>query len=524
MASRTLEVKIVGDASKLSSTFSKAGRDGEKFGSTMRGRVGGAMKGLAIGVAGAGIALAGGLAVGLKSSIDAALESEESQKRLDAALKSVGATSGTLRSQIDNANTSLSQMSGFDDEDLQNAFSDLVRTTGDAKGSLKQYGLVADLARAKNIPLASAAKIVGRVMNGNTGLLKRYGIELKKGATAHDALAAMQRKFGGAAKAYGDTTAGQIDKAKVAFGNLKESIGTQLLPVVAAGAQKLSVLMNRYGPVIAEKLGKAIAWVQAHWPKIKQIILRVVAALAPVVRGALNAVKAVVQAVMAAIHGNWSQAWARVKQALGIAWQGIWAVMRAAGPILLSLAKQAGEAALNGIKSGLAALPGAVKSLAQAGADAFLAVNWSGIASSAGSAILSGIESALSALGSYVSGIVRGAINGLIDQFNAATKFSFKVDTHIPGIGSVGVSIDAPDVPHLAGGGIVTRPTMALIGEAGPEAVVPLGRGGIGGTVVVHVHGSVITEKNLVETIRRGINDAARRRGGIIDTRAVRSY
>src|SRR5690606_37309472 len=31
-----------------------------------------------------------------------------------------------------------------------------------------------------------------------------------------------------------------------------------------------------------------------------------------------------------------------------------------------------------------------------------------------------------------------------------------------------------PRIPALAAGGIVTRPTVALVGEAGPEAVVPL--------------------------------------------------
>lgn len=36
-------------------------------------------------------------------------------------------------------------------------------------------------------------------------------------------------------------------------------------------------------------------------------------------------------------------------------------------------------------------------------------------------------------------------------------------------------------VPAMAAGGIVRRPTLALIGEAGPEAVVPLSRGGFGG-------------------------------------------
>jgi len=42
-----------------------------------------------------------------------------------------------------------------------------------------------------------------------------------------------------------------------------------------------------------------------------------------------------------------------------------------------------------------------------------------------------------------------------------------------------GISV-AANVPALAGGGIVRRPTLALVGEAGPEAVVPLSRGSLG--------------------------------------------
>jgi len=40
----------------------------------------------------------------------------------------------------------------------------------------------------------------------------------------------------------------------------------------------------------------------------------------------------------------------------------------------------------------------------------------------------------------------------------------------------------------LAEGGIVTRPTRALIGEAGPEAVIPLSKAGLMGSRDVHVH------------------------------------
>jgi len=47
------------------------------------------------------------------------------------------------------------------------------------------------------------------------------------------------------------------------------------------------------------------------------------------------------------------------------------------------------------------------------------------------------------------------------------------------------VIITGQDVPAMAEGGIVTKPTLALIGEAGPEAVVPLNRmaGGRGVTI-----------------------------------------
>jgi hypothetical protein len=40
------------------------------------------------------------------------------------------------------------------------------------------------------------------------------------------------------------------------------------------------------------------------------------------------------------------------------------------------------------------------------------------------------------------------------------------------------------NVPGLAMGGIVTRPTMAMVGEAGPEAIIPLDQMGDGGTTV----------------------------------------
>jgi len=75
-----------------------------------------------------------------------------------------------------------------------------------------------------------------------------------------------------------------------------------------------------------------------------------------------------------------------------------------------------------------------------------------------------------------------------------------------------------PTLPALAAGGVVTRATVALIGEAGPEAVIPLSRmksGSSSSPVVVHVHvaGSVIREHDLAVSVRDQIAQMMRRRG-----------
>lgn len=64
-------------------------------------------------------------------------------------------------------------------------------------------------------------------------------------------------------------------------------------------------------------------------------------------------------------------------------------------------------------------------------------------------------------------------------------------------------------IPALAAGGLVTMPTLALVGEAGPEAVVPLDRaGGLGNTYQIVVNAGLGTDgasigAEIVEYIKR---------------------
>lgn len=60
--------------------------------------------------------------------------------------------------------------------------------------------------------------------------------------------------------------------------------------------------------------------------------------------------------------------------------------------------------------------------------------------------------------------------------------------------------------PEFGTGGIVTRPTAAIIGEMGAEAVIPLSKmGGMGTTVNITVNGSVTSASDLTEFVRNGI-------------------
>ena len=63
----------------------------------------------------------------------------------------------------------------------------------------------------------------------------------------------------------------------------------------------------------------------------------------------------------------------------------------------------------------------------------------------------------------------------------------------------------------MAKGGIVTRPGLAMIGEAGPEAVIPLKRG-MGSKVELHIHGDVLDVDRWAEKMAQPIESALARR------------
>jgi hypothetical protein len=89
---------------------------------------------------------------------------------------------------------------------------------------------------------------------------------------------------------------------------------------------------------------------------------------------------------------------------------------------------------------------------------------------------------------------------------NTVGKISFKVPSWVPGVGGKG--FEMPKIPMLADGGLIMNgATLALVGEAGPEAVIPLDRlneftNGAGGGNEVNIYVQGADPNAVVDALR----------------------
>ncbi|HHD2785037.1 TPA: hypothetical protein ACOTHR_002564 [Clostridium perfringens] len=91
---------------------------------------------------------------------------------------------------------------------------------------------------------------------------------------------------------------------------------------------------------------------------------------------------------------------------------------------------------------------------------------WNGVVD-----IFGGIMDGMGAVIKAPLNVVIGLINMAIDGLN---KISFTAPDWVPLVGGKHFGVNLPKMPYLAKGGIVDKPTQAVVGEAGTEAVVPL--------------------------------------------------
>ena len=195
----------------------------------------------------AGVAMVGvGTAIigALSLSVKAAAEEEQALLRLGNTLKNVGINYDLVKEPLDKTIMAMEKATAVSHDELYPALNMLLNVTGDYEASLRLLPLALDLAKGANIDLATAAKLVGKVEEGNFALLVRYGIIIEEGATQTEVLAKITERFGGSAEAMGKSASSGFGQIKLSMDALMETIGKVLLPALKVFGETISGIID----------------------------------------------------------------------------------------------------------------------------------------------------------------------------------------------------------------------------------------------------------------------------------------
>lgn len=320
LASQALTVKFLADTGNLN-----RGLDG------LSGRFRTVTSGLK------GIATAG-LAVGaisfMKSAIEEAREAAKVLRQTEAVLKSTGGAAKVTASHVDALATRLSNMAGVDDEliasgeNLLLTFTRIRNEAGKGNDIFDQATTVAlDMSAAMGTDLQGAVVKVGKALNDpikGMSALSKVGVAftkeqkdevaalVKKGdilGAQKIILAELNTEFGGMAAASADAG----NKAKVAWDNMLEAIGTRVLPmfsevagfITTAVVPAIGSFADKVGNALSPAINKAGEFIKTRLvPAIQNVIVWIRDTLWPVMQRVWNMIVEAIKPVVTAIVTN----------------------------------------------------------------------------------------------------------------------------------------------------------------------------------------------------------------------------
>jgi len=192
-----------------------------------------------------------------KASVQAFAEAETGALKLRNAVKAAGG----LQGDFDKLTAQAEELAGitiFDDDTIKAAQTQALQFGLNAQAVQKLIPIVADFAAAQNIDLRSALDTVIGGINGQERALKAYGITLDGTNSRNERLIAIQEQitetYGGTAQALTQTLGGAITQAQNAFGELQETIGGALAPLITDVANAANDFFKSFSDTPAEKL------------------------------------------------------------------------------------------------------------------------------------------------------------------------------------------------------------------------------------------------------------------------------
>jgi hypothetical protein len=501
---RTLKLSYVGDSTKLNrankdaeSGLNKLGAGFKKFGK--------------IAAVGAAAGAAAFVAVG-RSLFNAAEAASTANARIETIAQSMdlfGDEAGVVSGRLVKLAEDQARLTGVSRETIKET-SALLLTFGEVAESADEVGGVFDRAQAAALDLAAAgfgsatgnAQALGKALNdpirGITALT-RSGVTFTEeererirvlqesnrlGEAQAIVLEAIEKQVGGTAAA----TANASDRIRESFGVLQDQIALALAPTfekltdgVFKLVERFQELWSIHGPAIVEAFQRAQERAADIWSTLKE-------RLVPILRDAFDRIVEFVGAAR-----DW---WQRV------------------GP---------------GVREQFRRLRDPIERVWNAIRDAFGAVRDLIGAFRTGESDGQGFERFMEALVSVfefflnvIERVIR-AIQRMADLFRRVVE-SRAFQALLSGIGSIASGVGgavsrARGIVGLASGGIVTRPTLAMVGEGGePEAVIPLSKMGQmgGGGVNITINTGVGDPEAIARDIRRILNDSTRRTGTLV--------
>lgn len=192
---------------------------------------------------------------------------------------------------------------------------------------------------------------------------------------------------------------------------------------------------------------------EVFFQNILTVAQTVIGIILAVIETVLGVIRGVFQVFTGLVSGDWSKLWEGIQTIASSLFGGVIGILSSIWSGIQGLFSNAIEGIKSTVSNGFGAVVDFVSGIPGRIASALGSLG--GILVGAGRSLLQGLIDGIEGM----AGAVVGAVRGVVDNAIAA----------IPGVGGI-----LSAIPHLAGGGLVTRPTVALIGEAGPEAVIPL--------------------------------------------------
>lgn len=188
-----------------------------------------------------------------KSFVEAAAEAQEAEAKLSAVLDATGHAAGFTTQQLVDLSSQLQQVTKFEAETTQEAMG-IIATFKNIRGDIfvEATKSAQDMATVLGTDLNGAAMQLGKALNDpvkGLAALSRSGVSFNKEqeelintlVKSGDVMGAqkiilqeLQSEFGGAAEKVGGTFSGKMEIMKNRFGDIAESIGEMLIPMLEA--------------------------------------------------------------------------------------------------------------------------------------------------------------------------------------------------------------------------------------------------------------------------------------------------